>query len=563
MPANVPCLIQLTVVANFIKIEKFTNGILIKTRWVPSSNMFLPCMDTECIGNSYYTKIQTIGDDGKPHTITTLPLNCVYRFGTNGDYQDPQIFETIQDLCAALNSLRCAPCEIVGQSEDCNINISSITDGGDGQGTWVLGMDGTTPDGYIVLTFPDGQGVLPNSNGDMQPINYNTYLNDNGIILCTYSRSLSETGDPICGAPYVLSILHDSLEVPEVGAPTIYQVSDIVGLPACGGVVSYQLVSDRTGLCSLDTITGEVTISAGVPDYITDSFAVIAQICTTDGLPSVLSVVCLLIANPSFGLRLTYTPGNKPANDLAAWNAFFDLPANGTAFTSLSETGDEVTLIGGAGITLKASLFRTSAILLKIEDDVDCVVAVAGGKNAGALSLCTALTTITLNGCIMAEQEVFYSNAALTSVSLNGLTTAGSAMLQDCDSLTSLSLPTLITAGSMAFNDCLLLATFTAPNLQTLGSSALSGSPALTAISLPALTAAGDAAFSGCANITTISMPILTNLGTTTGNDNVFLGCTLLTSVTVPTALATIDSGNPDGDLVYADVTLGATITYI
>lgn len=263
------------------------------------------------------------------------------------------------------------------------------------------------------------------------------------------------------------------------------------------------------------------------------------------------------------GLRLTYTPGNKPANNLAAWNAFFDLPANGTAFTSLSETGDEVTLIGGAGITLKASLFRTSAILLKIEDDVDCVVAVAGGKNAGALSLCTALTTITLNGCIMAEQEVFYSNAALTSVSLNGLTTAGSAMLQDCDSLTSLSLPTLITAGSMAFNDCLLLATFTAPNLQTLGSSALSGSPALTAISLPALTAAGDAAFSGCANITTISMPILTNLGTTTGNDNVFLGCTLLTSVTVPTALATIDSGKTDGDLVYADVTLGATITYI
>ena len=285
------------------------------------------------------------------------------------------------------------------------------------------------------------------------------------------------------------------------------------------------------------------------------------------------------------GLRLTYTPGNKPANNLAAWNAFFDLPANGTAFTSLSETGDEVTLIGGAGITLKASLFRTSAILLKIEDDVDCVVAVAGGKNAGALSLCTALTTITLNGCIMAEQEVFYSNAALTSVSLNGLTTAGSAMLQDCDSLTSLSLPTLITAGSMAFNDCLLLATFTAPNLQTLGSSALSGSPALTAISLPALTAAGDAAFSGCANITTISLPALetagagmfdgcirletvtlasvTDLGGTTGDDTVFLGCTLLTSVTVPTALATIDSGNPDGDLVYADVTLGATITYI
>ena len=585
MPANVPCLIQLTVVANFIKIEKFTNGILIKTRWVPSSNMFLPCMDTECIGNSYYTKIQTIGDDGKPHTITTLPLNCVYRFGTNGDYQDPQIFETIQDLCAALNSLRCAPCEIVGQSEDCNINISSITDGGDGQGTWVLGMDGTTPDGYIVLTFPDGQGVLPNSNGDMQPINYNTYLNDNGIILCTYSRSLSETGDPICGAPYVLSILHDSLEVPEVGAPTIYQVSDIVGLPACGGVVSYQLVSDRTGLCSLDTITGEVTISAGVPDYITDSFAVIAQICTTDGLPSVLSVVCLLIANPSFGLRLTYTPGNKPANDLAAWNAFFDLPANGTAFTSLSETGDEVTLYGGANISLKAGLFRNSATLLKIEDDADCVVAILGGKNAGALSFCSALTTITLNGVISAQSEACFSNAELLNVTLNSVTTIGSFFMGGYPEVVTLTLPSLITAGESAFSNCTALTTFTAVALETALDSAFNGCTALITVTAPSLISAGDTAFIGCTDLVSISLPALetagagmfggcirletvklasvTDLGGTTGDDTVFLGCTLLTSVTVPTALATIDSGNPDGDLVYADVTLGATITYI
>jgi hypothetical protein len=62
--------------------------------------------------------------------------------------------------------------------------------------------------------------------------------------------------------------------------------------------------------------------------------------------------------------------------------------------------GNEVTLIGGSGITLITSLFRNDAKLLKIEDDIDCVTAIAGGKNAGALSLCPNLTTVTLNGVI-------------------------------------------------------------------------------------------------------------------------------------------------------------------
>ena len=69
--------------------------------------------------------------------------------------------------------------------------------------------------------------------------------------------------------------------------------------------------------------------------------------------------------------------------------------------------------------------------------------------------------------------------------------------------------------------------------------------------------------FGGCIRLETVTLASVTDLGGTTGDDTVFLGCTSLTSVTVPTALATIDSSNPDGDLVYADVTLGATITYI
>ena len=34
--------------------------------------------------------------------------------------------------------------------------------------------------------------------------------------------------------------------------------------------------------------------------------------------------------DPELGLRLTFTPGNLPANNRAAWNTFFDVPSNGT-----------------------------------------------------------------------------------------------------------------------------------------------------------------------------------------------------------------------------------------
>ena len=244
---------------------------------------------------------------------------------------------------------------------------------------------------------------------------------------------------------------------------------------------------------------------------------------------------------PLQGLRLTYTEGDLPAFDLATWNTFFDLPANGTAFTSIVTAGDEVTLIGGSGITFKASLFRTSDKILKIEDDVDCVVAVAGGKVAGAVSLCPNLTTVTLNGVTTAGQEAF----------------------KDCTSLTTYTMWALQTAGQDAFKDCTSLTTYTMPALQTAGSSCFYGCTSVTTFAMPALQTMGDNCFRLCTSLTTVTMPLLNALGTTTGFDSVFDSCTALTSVTVPTALATVDAGNPDGDLVYADGTLGATITYV
>ena len=153
------------------------------------------------------------------------------------------------------------------------------------------------------------------------------------------------------------------------------------------------------------------------------------------------------------GLRITTTPGGLPPFDLAAWNTFFDLPANGTPFTDVSVAGDEVTLYGGAGITLKASLFRNSATLLKIEDDVDCVVAVAGGRNAGAISLCSALTTVTLNGVTTVGQEGLYKCTSLTSVALPAVIYIMDNAFFGCTSLTTIDLTLCANLGTTTGND--------------------------------------------------------------------------------------------------------------
>ena len=243
-----------------------------------------------------------------------------------------------------------------------------------------------------------------------------------------------------------------------------------------------------------------------------------------------LTELLVITANADpLGLRLTYTTGNLPANNLAAWNAFFDLPANGTAFTSMSTAGDEVTLFGGAGITLKASLFRTSATLLKIEDDIDCVTAIAGGKNAGALSLCPNLTTVTLNGVITVANEGILGNAALISISLDACTTLGNSAFTNCTSVTTFSLPELTTAADDCFLNCTAATTFTLPQLTSAGDNCFGDCTAATTFTLPELTSAGDNCFRDCTAATTFTLPELLTAG-----NSCFNGCTSNVTFNIP-----------------------------
>lgn len=139
-----------------------------------------------------------------------------------------------------------------------------------------------------------------------------------------------------------------------------------------------------------------------------------------------------------------------------------------------------------------------------------------------------------------------FSNSGITSFNSNCTFIDKGAFL-NCASLVYVDIPecTTITSsifGEGVFKNCTSILTINAPNLTTINNTNT---------------------FSNCSSIETIYMPLLTALGSTLGNDSSFNYIKLGATITVAASLATVNTGSPDGDLVYASGTRGATIIYI
>ena len=215
-----------------------------------------------------------------------------------------------------------------------------------------------------------------------------------------------------------------------------------------------------------------------------------------------------------------------PANDLAAWNTFFDLPVNGNPFTSVVVDGNEVKLIGGSNINIISALFRIDH-LISIIDDINCIVSL--------------------------EDSAFYQCNNLITAILNGVSSVtGDFQFSDCPSLITVDLPSLSSVNDYCFAYSPSLTTINAPFLVNAGYKCFSSCTSLTSISFPSLATIGDNCFEYCTSLTSVYLPSCTNLGTTVGNDGVFLGITGQTiTVIVPDAIFTCNVGLPDGDLQY------------
>lgn len=204
------------------------------------------------------------------------------------------------------------------------------------------------------------------------------------------------------------------------------------------------------------------------------------------------------------------------ASIVSNWNTLFDLPTNGTPFTSVIVVGNDVELYGGSGINLKNDLFRDNTHISFVDDNDGNII------------------------------------------------TAGSYCFFSCPLITSFNLPALTSTGMGCFRNCPLIVEFNFPSLISAGFSSFASCPGVTTFNLPSLISSGAVCFSNCYSVTTFNLPSCTNLGGTVANNNSFLNITGETiAATFNGVLATCNGGNPDGDIQYLEANNTVTVTYV
>ena len=139
---------------------------------------------------------------------------------------------------------------------------------------------------------------------------------------------------------------------------------------------------------------------------------------------------------------------------------------------------------------------------------------------------------------------VFADCSALETVKLpNQATEIVDSMFYNCESLVEMNIPTsVIRIGASAFNMCKAYNNCELPStLKAIGELAFCKS-GIIGMTLPkSIESLGNRIFLSCTNLTNITFD--KNLLLTTLPDNIFDGCSNLTSFTLPSSLATIGSG--------------------
>ena len=138
-------------------------------------------------------------------------------------------------------------------------------------------------------------------------------------------------------------------------------------------------INSGLGITEVNICAQEGTVTFKGLEGTTVSITGGTNICTVDGDCEPL------------GLRLGWddiakVPVGDPT-DVNDWNTFFNLPTNGTPFTSVEVIGNEVKLIGGANIILSIALFSTNPNIEYINDESEVITYI----NNFVFSSCTSL----------------------------------------------------------------------------------------------------------------------------------------------------------------------------
>jgi hypothetical protein len=228
----------------------------------------------------------------------------------------------------------------------------------------------------------------------------------------------------------------------EIVIPDCTLEGDAVQEPDC---TEYALSTMMDELYYTYTPCGETT-------PVTDSIGALsvpsATICAVTGSLTYDDGITVVNNGECFQQVLTLSWDNianvpvASASSVSDWNTYFDLPTNGSSFTSVDVIGNDVLLKGGINITLIDFLFNGDTSLVGV-DDTGCIVSA-------------------LNGC-------FVNCSNLISVNLQAITTVGTFTFGSCSSLTTVILPSLLGFGNTTFVNCNVLVNMTLSSLGAIG----------------------------------------------------------------------------------------------
>ncbi|SHH27617.1 leucine-rich repeat domain-containing protein [Flavobacterium defluvii] len=202
----------------------------------------------------------------------------------------------------------------------------------------------------------------------------------------------------------------------------------------------------------------------------------------------------------------------------------------------------------------------------------DFTVGATTSIGINAFTNCQSITYIDLSLVTSLYDGAFENCVKLISINnLNNVTTIKQNAFNNCKSLTTFSGNQVKYIGSRAFLNCSSVTSYNFPELETItgdistnGFGTFKSNTMLTSFTAPKLTKIEYwDAFSNCTNIESIYLPVLITLGSTTANNNNFFNIKKGCTITVSSLLKTVNSGQPDGDLVYASTTREAIVNYI
>ena len=214
------------------------------------------------------------------------------------------------------------------------------------------------------------------------------------------------------------------------------------------------------------------------------------------------------------------------------------------------------TFIGGVASTINTPALLASALNISVVyiknfsvngDDIQCHIGVDYNITIAGFKDNTSITNyIDLDGhLIIINSNGFRACTNLTKIYFPKCTDIsvglGFLAFYACSSLNDVYLPLVKWAGTQSFADC----------------------TSLVNLDLPSLLGCAVLVFDNCSSLETLNIPKCTNLGNGVNNNNVFLNIKLGCVINIDSSRETCDGGAPDGDLVYAINTRGATVNYI